>query len=102
MLGYSPDLAWVGAPSAIMLPGGEERSNRLLAEHFTAETPKEKAIDGAKSIVWAQNVGRDNDWWDTFVGCLVGASLMGCKLNGDTGTKKEVRTFALPGGVRRG
>lgn len=92
----------IGAPSAIMLPGVEERSNRLLAEHFTAETPKEKAIDGAKSIVWAQNVGRDNDWWDTFVGCLVGASLMGCKLNGDTGTKKEIRTFALPGGVRRG
>jgi hypothetical protein len=95
-------LTTIGAPSAIMLPGVEERSNRLLAEHFTAETPKEKAIDGAKSIVWAQNVGRDNDWWDTFVGCLVGASLMGCKLNGDTGTKKEVRTFALPGGVRRG
>ena len=95
-------LTTVGAPSAIVLPGVEERSNRLLAEHFTAETPKEKAIDGAKSIVWAQNVGRDNDWWDTFVGCLVGASLMGCKLNGDTGTKKEVRTFALPGGVRRG
>jgi len=95
-------LTTIGAPSAIVLPGVEERSNRLLAEHFTAETPKEKAIDGAKSIVWAQNVGRDNDWWDTFVGCLVGASLMGCKLNGDTGTKKEVRTFALPGGVRRG
>ena len=95
-------LTTIGAPSAIVLPGVEERSNRLLAEHFTAETPKEKAIDGAKSIVWAQNVGRDNDWWDTFVGCLVGASVLGCKLNGDSGTKKEIRTFALPGGVRRG
>ena len=95
-------LTAVGAPSAIVLPGTEERTNRLLTEHFTAETPKEKAIDGAKSIIWAQNVGRDNDWWDTFVGCLVGASVMGAKLNGDSGTKKEIRAFALPGGSRRG
>jgi phage terminase large subunit GpA-like protein len=92
-----------GAPSSVLLPGVDERLNRLLVEHFTAEQPKEKSIDGAKGITWVASVGRDNDWWDCFVGCITAASVLGCKLNGDTGTgKKETRTFALPGGARRG
>lgn len=95
-------LTTVGAPSAIMLPGMDERSNRLLAEHFTSESPKEKTVDNAKGVQWVLSIGRDNDWWDCFCGCITAASVLGCKLNGDTGTKKELRTFAIPGGVRRG
>lgn len=91
-----------GAPSAIMLPGDDERANRLLAEHFTSEQPKEVSYDGAKGVVWALTPSRDNDFWDCFCGCLIAASVLGCKLNGDSGTKKEIRTFALPGGVQRG
>lgn len=91
-----------GAPSAIMLPGDDERANRLLAEHFTSEQPKEISYDGSKGVTWVLTPSRDNDWWDCFCGCLTAASVLGCKLNGDSGTKKEIRTFQLPGGVRRG
>lgn len=91
-----------GAPSAIMLPGDDERANRLLAEHFTSEQPKEVSYDGAKGVAWVLIPSRDNDFWDCFCGCLTAASVLGCKLSGDAGTKKEVRTFALPGGARRG
>jgi hypothetical protein len=91
-----------GAPSAIMLPGEDERANRLVAEHFTSEQPKEISYDGSKGVVWALTPSRDNDWWDCFCGCITAASVLGVKLSGDSGTKKEVKTFALPGGVRRG
>jgi len=91
-----------GAPSAILLPGTDDRENRLLAEHFTSEQPKEVSYDGSKGVVWALTPSRDNDWWDCFCGCITAASVLGCKLNGDSGTKKEIRTFQLPGGVRRG
>lgn len=91
-----------GAPSAIMLPGEDERANRLLAEHFTSEQPKELTFDGSKGVAWVLTPSRDNDWWDCFCGCITAASVLGCKLNGDSGTKKEIRTFALPGGARRG
>ena len=91
-----------GAPSAILLPGDDERANRLLAEHFTSEQPKEVSYDGAKGVVWALTPARDNDFWDCFCGCLTAASVLGCKLHGDNGAKKEIRAFALPGGTRRG
>lgn len=91
-----------GAPSAILLPGDDVQINRLLAEHLTSEKPKELSYDGAKGVVWALTPYRDNDWWDCFCGCLTAASVLGCRLLGDVTTKKEVKTFALPGGVRRG
>lgn len=90
-----------GAPSAIMLPGTDDRANRLLVEHFTSEVPKEVSYDGTKGVVWVDIPYRNNDWWDCFCGCLTAASVLGCKLSGDTATKKQVKKFALPGGVRR-
>jgi hypothetical protein len=90
-----------GSPSAIMLPGTDDRANRLLVEHFTSEVPKEVSYDGTKGVVWVDIPYRNNDWWDCFCGCLTAASVLGCKLSGDTATKKQVKKFALPGGVRR-
>ena len=95
-------LTTIGAPSAIMLPGKDEVANRLLAEHFTAEQPKEMTYDGSTGVRWELTPGRDNDWWDCFCGCITGASVLGVKLSGDTPAKREIRTFALPGGARRG
>lgn len=91
-----------GAPSAVTLPGQDESENRLLAEHFTAENPKSIVYDGAAGVTWEQIPARDNDWWDCFVGNCVAASMLGCGLLGEKPAKKELRTFALPGGVRRG
>jgi len=96
-------LTTVGAPSAVLLPGTDERENRLLAEHFTAETPKKLVYDGAEGVAWELIPGRDNDWWDCFVGNCVAASMLGCSLNGESAAaSKKLRTFALPGGVSRG
>jgi hypothetical protein len=93
-------LTAVGAPSAVMLPGVNERENRLLAEHFTAERPIEVTYDGSTAVRWNQIPFRDNDWWDCFCGCITAASVLGCKLNGDTPIQKKTRTFVLPGGAR--
>jgi hypothetical protein len=74
----------------------------MLVEHFTAENPVEKSREGNKAIAWELLPGRDNDWWDCFVGCNVAASMLGCGITGEKPAKKEIRTFVLPGGARRG
>ena len=93
-------LTTVGAPSAMLLPGDDERANRLLAEHLTAEQPKTIIYDGAGGIAWQAIPGRDNDWWDCIVGNCMAASMLGCTLNGEKAAAKVVRTFALPGARR--
>ena len=93
-------LTTIGAPSAVLLPGDDERANRLLAEHFTAETPKAVSYDGATGVAWELIPGRDNDWWDCFVGCNVAASICGVGVTGERPATKQRKTFALPGGVR--
>ncbi|MFO0201804.1 MAG: terminase gpA endonuclease subunit [Alphaproteobacteria bacterium] len=89
-----------GAPSAVLLPGTDERANRLLVEHLTAEIPKAISYDGAHGVAWEQTPGRDNDWWDCFVGCNVAASICGVGVANERTGSKQRRTFALPGGVR--
>jgi hypothetical protein len=86
-----------GAPSSVLLPGVGENQNRLLAEHMTAETPKALAYDGASGVAWELKPGRDNDWWDCFVGTITAACVAGCKLTSEAAVKKEIRTFTLPG-----
>lgn len=93
-------LTTVGAPSAVLLPGSDERANRLLVEHMTAETPKAVSYDGATGVAWELLPGRDNDWWDCFVGCNVAASICGVGVANERTASKQRRTFALPGGVR--
>ena len=95
-------LTTVGAPSAITLPGKDENANRLLVEHLTAEIPKSIVYDGAAGVAWELLAGRDNDWFDCFVGCCVGASMLGCGIAGEKPAVKQLRTFTLPGGVRHG
>jgi hypothetical protein len=90
-----------GAPSAVMLPGKDERANRLLTEHLTAENPKAVSYDGANGIAWELIPGRDNDWFDCFVGCCVAASICGVGIAGEQAPKKERRTFTLPGAAQR-
>ena len=71
-----------GAPSALMLPGDSEQPLLLLAEHLTAEIAKPIVYDGSPGIVYEAIPGRDNDWFDTLVGCAVGASMLGCSMTG--------------------
>ena len=94
-------LSVVGSETAVTLPGKDENANRLLCEHLTAEVPKTMVYDGATGSVWEQPPGRDNDWFDCVVGCGLGASMLGCMLPGEVSTRKELRTFSLPGGAKR-
>ena len=87
-----------GAPSAVLLPGSDERANRLLVEHLTSE--KDYIDKNTDAVVWKQTPGRDNDWFDCFVGNCMAASMLGCTLNGEKAAAKVVRTFALPGARR--
>lgn len=89
----------VGAPSALLLPGGDEAALGLLAEHLTAEVAKPLIYDGTPGIVYEQLPGRDNDWFDTLVGCAVGASVLGCCVPGETQiVKPERRKVVIPAG----
>jgi hypothetical protein len=96
-------LTTMGAPSSVLLPGSNEAANKLLAEHLTAEQPKEIVYDGAAGIQWELTPTRNNDWWDCFVGCHVAASMLGCTLGGERPAAQQAqrRTFSLPG-VSRG
>jgi hypothetical protein len=90
-----------GAPSSLLLPGDDERANRLLVEHLTAERPVRVSRDGTDGIKWELLPARDNDWWDCLYGNGIAASMLGCTLSGEVsvGTKQR-RSFSLPGGNR--
>lgn len=94
-------LTTVGAPSAVTLPGADERANRLLCEHFTAETPKAVSFDGSAGIAWQLIPSRNNDWWDCFVGCCMAASMLGCGIVGEVKPKKVLRQVVLPDRMQR-
>lgn len=93
-------LTTIGAPSAVLLPGQEESENRMLSEHFTAEQPKAMTYDGATGTVWELIPGRDNDFWDCFVGNNVAASMLNCGIGGEQKSASIRRVANLPGGVR--
>ncbi len=74
----------IGAPSCVLLPGSEPRENMLLAEHLTAEKATRIVWDGTPGTVWEALPGRDNDWWDCYIGNVVAASMLGCALPGES------------------
>jgi phage terminase large subunit GpA-like protein len=94
-------LTVVGAPSAVMLPGSDENEHKLLGEHFTAESPVNVTRDGVSGVKWELKPGRDNDFFDCYVGNCVAASMLGCGIGGER-PQKTIRTFQIPGGSRRG
>lgn len=85
-----------GAPSALLLPGSDPMSHRLIAEHCTAEIPRSMTVDGASGIIWDLIPARDNDWWDCIVGNAVAASMLGCGIVGEKPSKPERRIVKLP------
>lgn len=91
----------MGGVGALALFGSNAAAHRLFAEHCTAETPDRKTSEktGRTCDEWTMKPGRaDNHWWDTLVGCAVGASMQGCALPGQAmssvGARRKV---ALPG-----
>lgn len=67
----------IGDPGCLSLFAS--RDHRLFAEHLTAETVK--PLSGERKIdEWVCPPGKDNHWFDCLVGCMVLASVQGCKL----------------------
>lgn len=86
----------VGAPSCLLMPGTDESSLLLLAEHLTSEQSKSLVYDGSPGSVWEQIPGRDNDWWDTLVGNTAAAAVLGCSIPGETPAKPKPKPRTGP------
>ncbi len=54
--------------------------HELFAEHLRSETRNRLEVNGEECNVWKENASKDNDYFDTFVGCHVGASIEGCSI----------------------
>jgi phage terminase large subunit GpA-like protein len=68
-----------GAGAIFLFAPGAGRDHSLLADHFTAEYPIATSAKGRTVEEWKLLPGRDNDWFDCFVGCLAAASVQGVK-----------------------
>lgn len=71
-----------GGASGLWLFGRSSVDHRLYSQHLTAETPSRHTANGRTVEVWENPSRKDNHWLDTTVGCLVGASIDGCRLPG--------------------
>ncbi len=52
----------------------------MFAEHLTAEYPVKTAGRGRTVDEWKERPGRDNHWFDAYVGCCVAACYQGSRL----------------------
>ena len=84
----------MGGTGALSLFGTSAAQHRLFAEHCTAEAPDRKTSEktGRTCEEWSMKTGRsDNHWFDTLVGCAVGASMQGCALPGQISARDSGR-----------
>lgn len=73
----------MGDPGCLSLPGHDEKTHRLLADHLTAEYRVKSSAQGRIVDEWKLRATRpDNHWLDCLVGCAVAASIQGAGLAG--------------------
>lgn len=72
----------IGSPGAIVLHKGSPEQHRLVSEHIAgSEEPIEQSERGRKKEMWFPKDGEpDNEFLDTFVGCLALASFEGARI----------------------
>ena len=68
-----------GDPGRLAIDG-EAKEHKLLLEHLTAESCVAVEAKGKRVDEWKMKPSRDNHWLDCLVGCAVGASVQGAKL----------------------
>jgi ribosomal protein L35AE/L33A len=95
-----------GDAGCLSLFGDKPEWHRMLADHLTAETRVTNTAKGRTVDEWKERPGKpDNHWFDTLVGCAVGASMLGVRLSGAEGfrgfRKKRV-SFAELQAKKRG
>lgn len=69
-----------GDPGSLMLFQDRPSAHKMLCEQLTAETCTRVKVKGDELDTWKEAPGRDNHFLDCAVGCLVGASILGMKL----------------------
>ena len=72
----------VGDPGGLTIYGQKPAHHRMLAEQLTAEYAVPTRGNGRLVNVWKLRPGRDNNLFDTCVGCVVAASEQGVKAVG--------------------
>lgn len=73
------------------LYGSERVDHGFYADHLCSEQPVAMAAKGRTCNVWKVIANRDNHYWDTFVGCVVAASVSGSMLPGQVSQKPVVK-----------
>jgi phage terminase large subunit GpA-like protein len=71
-------------PGSLTLYGDKRADHGLIADHLTAELPKEveNRTDDRRVIEWRQTPGRENEGLDCLVGCAAAAAMLGAELAG--------------------
>jgi hypothetical protein len=88
----------MGEKSGLSLYGKQPQAHQLLSEHLTAEYRVKTEGRGRVVDEWKLRTGgADNHWLDGIVGCVVGASVLGCELwtaEGEVKSALHDRQFA--------
>ena len=71
-------------PGSLTFYGDRRTDHGLIADHLTAELPKEveNKSDDRKCVEWTQQPGHENEALDCLVGCAAGAAMLGAELTG--------------------
>jgi hypothetical protein len=72
-----------GSRSSIALFKASPYTHRMLAEHLRAETPIRVAAKGTTVIEWQEIPGKENEGFDTLVGCALMASVAGVRFDSE-------------------
>lgn len=86
----------IGDAGCITLHGRDPGRHRMIGDHCASEVPIATEGQGRKLEEWKLLPGKsDNHWWDCLVGCMVGASMLGCVLPGSQEKPKAKRRVKL-------
>lgn len=90
---YARFLTAPGDPGRLSICG-DRREQTLLLEHLTAERRVEVEALGRRVDEWAALPERDNHWFDCLVGCAVGASMNGARIESTPNVERKRVSFA--------
>jgi hypothetical protein len=68
---------------SLSLWGRNAERHRMFSEHVTAEKVQLVEVGSRKVHEWEAKPNQDNHWFDTIIGCAVGASVCGIKLESE-------------------
>jgi hypothetical protein len=94
----------MGARGCMSVFGKDSRVHQMLGDHLAAERPIEVSARGRSVIEWKQPPGVDNDFFDSLVGCCVGASMLGVsikELKGETLARIKIKLSELQKQMQR-